>query len=213
MKSYRIILAALFLIFLSTGLKAQIFTGGSIGLGLSGGKSDNGAEVTDKPSHFYFEFSPEIGKFLSEKVAAGISLNLNYTRINNNSEIESLNMSSAYGVTPFLRYYAIKAGKFSAFGQANLGFSYSSSKSKNGAITTDGPKTSKLSFDIYPGLAFDVNEKLSLETYINVLNLGYSLETAVNGDNRSTSSGFNLGGGLDNIATIGNIRIGAIYKF
>lgn len=213
MKSYRIIIAAFFFSLLTAGLNAQVFVGGSFGVSLSGGKYDNGSEVSDRPSSLDFSLSPKIGKFLSEKTAVGVALNFGYSRDNNNADIEHIDMSSSYGVSPFLRYYAITAGKFSVFGQGSLGFTYSSSKSKTGTVTTDGPQNTGFSLNFVPGLAFNVNDKIALEASINVLNFGVGMTTAKSGNTTTTTTSVNLGGGMNNIINTGNISIGAIYKF
>lgn len=213
MKSFRIILAAFSISLLTAGANGQAFVGGSFGLRLNGGKFDNGTQTSDRPSELNLNLSPVFGKFISEKVALGIELDLGYSRESDNAAIEEIDLGSSFGVSPFLRLYAPLAGKLSVFGQGNLGFFYTSTKNKNGSTTTDGPKSTQLSFNIFPGLEYDLTEKLSLETSINVLNFGYSLNTSKSGNSTTTTSNFNLGGGIDNIVNVGNIRIGAIYKF
>jgi hypothetical protein len=212
MKSCRIALIAL-LALLSTGLNAQVFVGGNFNMNLSGGKNDNGTSITDRPSSFSLGLSPKFGKFLSEKAAVGVSLNFAMASSNNHANTETVVNSSSFGVSPFLRYYAIKMSKFSVFGQGSIGFSYASSKTKFGTDVTDGPKTTSFSLSIVPGVAFDLNEKLSLETSINVLGFGLSQNMQKAGNSKETSTNLNLGAGLGNIVNTGNITIGAIYKF
>lgn len=213
MKLFRFILTAFFAFLLTSGLNAQVFVGGGFGVSSSGGNFDNGNQQTDRPSEFDFNFSPVVGKFLSEKMAIGLSLNLGLSVDNNNAAIETIDTQSSFGLTPFVRYYVITAGKFSVFGQGNLGFAFSSSKSKTGGTTTDGPKNTQVSFQVVPGLAYELNEKISLETAINVFSLGYSINSSKVGDNVTTNYNSRLGLGLNNIANVGNINIGAIFKF
>lgn len=212
MKSYKIALIALFAL-LSTGLNAQVFVGGNFNVNFSGGKNDSGTSTTDKPSSFNLGLSPKIGKFLSEKAAIGVSLNFSMTGSNNHANTETISNSSSFGVSPFLRYYAIKMNKFSVFGQGNIGFSYAASKTKFGTDVTDGPKTTTLSLSVFPAVAYDLNEKLSLETSINVLGFGLYQSTAKSGSFKETNTSANFGAGLGNIVNVGNITIGAIYKF
>ena len=183
----------------------------NFGLNTSGGSFDNGNITTDKPSSVSFNISPMVGKFLSENVAVGALINFTLSRTNNNGTPEVINSSSAIGITPFLRYYAIKMDKFSIFGQGNVGFSYSGSKSKVDGTSTDGPKTTTLSLNVMPGLAYDVSSKLSLETNINFLNLGLTYSVVTNGSDKNRTANFGVGAGLDNIVTVGTISIGAIY--
>ena len=212
MKTNKIVLIVIFILFPFI-LNAQVFLGGNFGLNMSGGNNDNGIITTDKPSTVSFNISPMAGKFLSEKVAVGALLNFSYSQTNNNGTPEVINSSSAIGITPFLRYYAIRMDKFSIFGQGNVGFSYSGSMSKVNGTSTDGPKTTALSLTVMPGLAYDVSSRLSLETNINFLNFGLSYSVAKSGSDKNRTVNFGVGGGLGNIVTVGTISIGAIYKF
>jgi outer membrane protein len=212
MKTNKIVLIVIFVL-IPFFLNAQVFLGGNFGLNMSGGKFDNGTITTDKPTAVSFNISPMVGKFLSENVAVGALIGFSFSQTNNNGTPEVINSSSTIGITPFLRYYAIKMDKFSIFGQGNLGFSYSGSMSKVNGTSTHGPKTTTLSFTVMPGLAYDVSSKLSLETNINFLNLGLTYNIVTNGSDKNRTANFGVGAGLDNIVTIGTISIGAIYKF
>ena len=112
-----------------------------------------------------------------------------------------------------MRYYAIKWDKFSVFGQGNIGLALSNSRTKVDGSTTDGPKTTELYLSVYPGLSYDISDKLSLQTSLNILSLGYNYTTTKIGSNTGNSSNFNIGAGLSNIVSISAITIGAIYKF
>jgi hypothetical protein len=212
MKTIRLIISV-FLTFIFFNLNAQVFIGGNIGFNTSGGSIDNNGISTDKPTTTSFNLSPIVGKFLSENFAVGAALNFGFTSTKTPGSPETTNTSSAVGITPFLRYYAVRMDKFSIFGQGNIGFSYSSSKSKSDGVTTDGPKTTNLFLNIVPGLSYDVSSKLALETTINILNFGFSDNIVKNGGNKNTTTSFGLGAGLTNIVSVGAISIGAIFKF
>ena len=212
MKTNKIILIIIFVLFPFI-LNAQVFLGGNFGLNMSGGNLDNGNITTDKPSTVSFNISPMVGKFLSEKVAVGALINFSFSQTNNNGAPEVINSSSTIGITPFLRYYAIRMDKFSIFGQGNVGFSYSGSTSKVDGTSTNGPKTTTLALTVMPGLSYDVSSKLSLETNINFLNFGLNYSVAKSGSDKNRTVNFGVGGGLSNIVTVGTISIGAIYKF
>ncbi len=212
MKTNKIVLIVIFVLFPFI-LNAQVFLGGNFGLNMSGGNIDNGTITTDKPTTVSFNISPMVGKFLSENVAVGALINFSFSQNNNNGTPEVINSSSTIGITPFLRYYAIKMDKFSIFGQGNIGFSYSGSMSKVNGTSTNGPKTTTLSLNVMPGLAYDVSSKLSLETNINFLNFGFSYSVSKSGPDKNRTTNFGVGAGLDNLVTVGTISIGAIYKF
>lgn len=212
MKNYRWILIGLFTFF-CVSLNAQFFVGGNFNLNTSGGSTDNGTTTTDDPSSFNFNLSPKIGKFLSEKIAVGAALNVTFSRTKTPGINEIISKSSTYGIVPFLRYYAIKMDKFSVFGQGNIGLSFSGSSTKVGGTSTDGPTTTNIYLNVMPGLAYDVNDKLSLETSLNILSFGYYNTTVKNGSVKDKTSSFNFGAGLSNVVSVGNLTIGAIYKF
>jgi hypothetical protein len=212
MKPNRFILIVLFTsvcIFSS----AQVFVGGKFGFNTSGGSIDNGTTTTDKPSTVSFNFSPKAGIFISEKLAPGAALNFTLSRTKTPGITETIDKSTTIGVSPFLRYYAVKLNNFSLFAQGNTGFSYTKPTTKVGGTSTDGAITTNLYLNVVPGLAYDLNDKFSFETTINVLSLGYYHTTVKNGPTKNKTSSSNMGAGLDNIVTSGNISVGAIYKF
>ena len=212
MKSYRVFSIVLFsLLFIS--VNAQVFVGGNFGFSTTNNKSQFGATTTSKGSDYDFTLSPIMGKFLSEKFAVGVELDLSLSGSKAVANTETIHKSSSVGVSPFLRYYAIKWDKFSIFGQANLGVTFTGSSTKTDGTTTDGPKSTRLYLSIYPGLSYDISEKLSLQTSLNILSFGYNYKTTKVGTTKDINSSFIFGAGLSDIVSIGNITIGAIYKF
>jgi outer membrane protein len=212
MKSIKIVLIALFSLFY-VSLNAQLFIGGSFGLHGSGGNTDDGTTTTDKTSSFGFSISPRVGKFLTEKVAVGLEVDFNYNHSKTPGVNEVISNSSTIGFSPFLRYYVISFNKFSVFGQGNVGLSFSGSSTKTNGTSNDGPKITRISLNIAPGLAYDLSDKLSLETSLHFLGLGFDESISKQGTSTDRNSNFNFNAGLDNISQLGAITIGAIYKF
>ena len=212
MKSLKVILIALFPFF-SINLDAQVFVGGSLGFSNSSDKTENSSVTTYKSSSYSFSFLPIVGKFLSEDLAVGLSLNVTLNESKTGISSGNQTESSTIGGSPFLRYYPIKWNKLSVFGQGNIGLNFSRSSTKTGSGTSDGPKITKSYLKIYPGLAYAVSDKFSLETSLNFLSFGYYHLITKNGSYKDQASSFNIGAGLDGIVTVGNITIGAIYKF
>jgi len=211
MKSYHVIILSLFSL-LCINLDAQYFVGGNFSLSTVNSKKDNGV-TTDKSTVYTFSLDPSIGKFLSEKVAAGFSLNIAFEGGTSGPNPETKFKTSTIGASPFFRYYAIKWNKFSVFGQGNIGFMFSNTSETTAGTKSDGPKDSRYYFSIYPGLSYDIGDKLQLQTSINILSFGYSYHVTKDGSGESRTSGFRMGAGLNNIVSVGNISIGAIYKF
>lgn len=212
MKSYRVFSIFLFSL-ICFSVNAQVFVGGTFGFITTNIKYLDGATTTLKGSNFNFTLSPFVGKFLSEKFAIGIKLDLSLSGSKTGVNTETINKSSSIGASPFLRYYAIKWNKLSLYGQGNIGVEFSNSSVKTGGVTNDEPKDTRLYLSIYPGLAYDITNKLSLQTSLNILSFGYNYSTSKNGTSKSNSSSFNVGAGLGNIVSVNAITIGAIYKF
>lgn len=212
MRLYRLFLVALFSIFYICS-NAQIFVGGGLGLSTSGGAVNNGNVTTNKTSTMSFGFSPKIGKFFNEKVVAGVGLDLTFSRTKNPGNVDVITTSSGLGFAPFVRYYAVRWNKFSVFGEGTLDLSFLKNSSKAGNITAQGPKTNAISLSIVPGLSYDLNEKFSLETSLDFMQLGFRNTNQVSGNSNDRTSNFAIGAGLNDLATLGQITIGAIYKF
>ncbi len=211
MKSYKLFLIGLLLLS-GISLKAQFFVDGSIRFSTSG-YQNNETTPAHKNSSYSLDLKPGAGKFLSDKLAVGVDLDIslsgNKTNINNETETRT----SGIGVTPFLRYYAFRWNKFSVFGQGYLGLDFSGTRVDSGGTITKGPKNTRISLGVFPGLAYDLTDNLSLQTSLNILNLGFSYVITKEGSTKTNSANFNIGAGISNIIALNAITIGAIYKF
>jgi outer membrane protein len=212
MKYYHVFSTVLFS-FICISVDAQVFVGGNFGFNTTNNKTIAGAATTQNSSNFSFALSPYVGKFLSEKLAIGVELDLSLSGSKTGVYVETTTKSSSIGISPFLRYYVIRWNKLSLFGQGNIGVELSNSSIKTGADTNDGPKNTRLYLSIYPGLAYDITDKLSLQTSLNILSLGYNNNNSKDGTSKTNSSSFNVGAGLGNIVSLNAITIGAIFKF
>jgi hypothetical protein len=194
--------------------QAQYFGGGSLGFNASGGKVDFGDVETDMDSQSSFHFNPRGGIMHSDNLWLGLELNLSVSRDKEAGDPEIINTSTAFGFAPFVRYYALEMGKFSLFGQGQLGLDFISSKSESGGTTTSSPNTTRIRLSAFPGVSYQVSEMLALEATINAFNFSAyrSVQKSDNGD-KAISNGIGFGAGLDNLATTGALTIGATVKF
>jgi outer membrane protein len=210
MKRIYIVLSLLFCT--TVIINAQFVAGGSIGFSSSGGTTENNGNKTDNTSTSTFTFSPMVGKFFSSNFLGGIKLGISSTHTDKPSA-NTTTSESNFGITPFARYYALRVNKFSIFGQAELGIGFGSDKTKVNGTTTSNPKTSSFSLIAYPGIAYDLTDKVQLEASIGGFNFGFYNQ--VEKDDNYTQRNHNFGFGLDltDIATTGSINIGAIIKF
>jgi len=194
-------------------LDAQVFTGGNFGLNVSGFEKTDNDLTTQNSSGFNFDLMPEAGIFLSEKVAVGVELNSAFSWAKSGVSSETINSSFNFGGGPFVRYYAFQWNKFSVFGQGTVGMESSSSSIKTDISTIEGEKSTRTYLTVFPGLAYDISDRISLETYLNFLRLSYSYSVIKDGPQETRISGFNAGTSLNNILSLNAVVIGAIWKF
>ena len=158
---------------LSAGIvKAQYIAGGSISFSSNGGTVDNGTTTTDQNSRTSFYFNPKAGYFLSDDFLVGVELNLGTNKTTNPGVNERIITSNSFGITPFARYYAIRMDRFAIYGQGQLNVSFGHTKDKTGGTINAEPKTTSFGINIYPGISYDLNDKIQLEAGINLLSLG-----------------------------------------
>ena len=191
----------------------QLFVGGSVGFNTSGGSTETNGVTVDHQTNTNFSFSPSVGYFLTDKFAVGGSLSLLTNRVVTPGNTETVDVQRTFGISPFVRYYAYRLNKFSIFGTGYLGLGWNTQKSTTGPITTTDPTTTMFRFGVTPSVSYDLTDKISLEAGINLLSMGYNYNTskASNGD-RSSSSNFYFGAGVNNLFTTGSVVIGAIIK-
>jgi len=207
----------MFLLFLnvSSSLRAygQFFVGGSLGYSANGGSYEDNGTTTDKSSSMNVTFNPQGGYIISEDLHVGTYLSFGISHSNSHTDPEFISNTTSYGIQPFIRYYAFRFNKFSLFGQGQTNAGFSITKTKTGDTTEDGPKTASFGLSVFPGMAFDINDKVQLMASINAfsLSLSHSIEKEDDIVDRSTYFGF--GANLNSILTSGNVTVGAIIIF
>jgi hypothetical protein len=203
----------LFASLISLGINAQTFVGGNFGLNVTHSVTDN--SQTNPPSNntFQFNITPFAGKFLSEKFAVGGAFNFSYLIDKESSSIDTKSTNTKIGIGPFIRYYPLKWNKLSVFCQGNLGVNLSFISDNVGGTETNNPKTTQIYLNCFPGISYDISDRISLETSLNFAKLGMSYDITKNGTSTFTNYNFGFGGALNNIITPGAVTIGAIIKF
>jgi hypothetical protein len=194
-------------------LNGQYFTGGNIQINNSSSKTEYQTNLTQSSKSFAITLSPEFGKFLNEKLAIGLYLNFQYHSDKNGTDLVVTEITKGIGLTPFIRYYAWSWNKFSVFSEAYTGAEFSKKTNKTGNNPTNGPRWLRYYFGFSPGLAYNLNDNLSFQTNLNFLNLSCSFTTIKDGSLIVKNSNVIFGTGLDDILSVGNVTIGAIYKF
>ena len=129
-------------------MNAQWYIGG--GVGYTNNKISNGV-VDQKTSTF--KLLPEIGYNLDENWTVGAQLGYSYSKDNGVK-------TNGFEVSPYLRRNIVKWEKVNLFCDLGLGYAYT----KTGDV-----KVNAFSVGLYPGVAVNLNEKISFVTKIGAL--------------------------------------------
>lgn len=210
----RILLAIVVLAVCSVGAQAQYFVGGQFGFSTNGGSQKSGGVSVDKPKYTSFNLSPSVGKFISDKLAVGVSLNFSVESVKTTySGDTQTDKTTGFGIAPFARYYFLQMNKFGIFAEGQIGLSYSNSKQPS-VGPDEELKTTTFGFNILPVAYYNLSDKLSLEASVSLFNFGFNTSTQKDqDDNKNITNSFGFGAGLNGLVNTGNISIGAIYKF
>jgi hypothetical protein len=201
---------------------AQYFVGGSLGLSTHSSKTEiDGYGTVKSPSTFGFSITPKVGYYLNPKVAVGLSASFGYSDSTIYTTTPKTEVKTySWSVSPFARYSFLQFGKFSVLAEATVGINGSSLKTKE-TSTVDGISTFGYGVNVAPILSYDISKKFSLETKLNFLALGFNYtktktpaEISATGTEQNVKeSDFGFGVNSNNLVTVGDITIGAIYKF
>jgi hypothetical protein len=202
MKNARVLMLILST-FVCLNSNSQIFVGGNIRL-----NSSNSSTTDTKSSSHNVVISPDFGKYLSDKLAVGVSLN--YYNEQHKSDGTQDDAISSIGLSPFIRYDFFTMGKFAIYGQGNIGLDFRKAKPYPATVETKSIRT-YLRFN--PGLSYELNDHILLQTSTNFLSFGYDYIASTHESPKLRSSSFNLNTTLDNVISLIPLNIGAIYRF
>lgn len=177
---------------------------------VSGGFSYTSSEEANDDKSSSFVITPRLGYELNDKwsIGGGIGYSSSSEK-NGNDEVNR----SLFEIAPFARYKIASLSKFNFQAEAVLAFGFGSSEYINNGTVVSEPDLSSTGFSIAPVIGYEINEKWTLETTINLFGLNYQTYTEEEGGNSDDSSDFYLGAGTDDIFTTGAITVSAIYKF
>ncbi len=139
--------------------------------GFSSLETEEGTKLTN------WGLAPEIGYFVTDKLAVGLGLFYTSSCYDLNEEgIDKLTLNT-FGVNPYVRYHFIAKGAFKMYGQAD--FIYASAKQDaDGAESTDF-----FSVGVKPGVSYNLSDCFAINATFG--NLGYE-------DMKDTYSRFGL---------------------
>lgn len=131
--------------------------------------TNSGTTVTNEaPKKFGGSFGIGGGYFLTENIAAGLSINLSGSKITPPDTSDPIEKASGFGVGLFGRYYVPLGESFYFHGQLGFGLGKSSSSEEKSGVVTDNPDVSTLSIGISPGFTFFPTKRVGLD-----LSFGY----------------------------------------
>jgi hypothetical protein len=176
---------------------AQFYLGGSLNFSNQVSKPEGKEKVTKSE----FSIAPEIGYSVNQDFDLGLSFGLT------NAKDEKKAKTSGWAVSPYARYSFVEFGKFSVWGSGALFF---------GENKIDNLKFKATNFGlaISPVLKCTLSDRFDLISNLNFLNIGFVQSTEkVDGKKQGTNTNFGLNVNTNDVATLGKVSIGFIYKF
>jgi len=168
---------------------AQFYLGGSTGLEI---KNTSYANGNPSSSIFIMEVYPELGYFLNKRWSVGGELGFGITNYSNSDKTD-FNLR----FNPYVRYSIIQAGKFEIIGKGSINPEFRSNYSYFG-------------IHIDPILAYNLNDRIILQATLKFLTFRTYFEEYRDKD---SSFGFKVGMDANNLANLGSLTVGFLYKF
>jgi hypothetical protein len=140
-------------------LFTSIFASGQTEEGdrLVGGTVSFGTQfVQDIDNPVFFNFNPNYGKFVTDHIAAGVGIDINYLKQSNFVNRTSLSL------LPFGRYYVGSSDVLQFYAEVKGGFIYQRTSNNGGTANDNG-----FQINAGPGVAFFLNENVSLDFLVN----------------------------------------------
>ena len=212
----KIFLSVLAIAAMATTANAQLWVGGSLGFSHEGGVIKTKEADTDKPSVNSFSFAPMVGFELNEKLSVGGKLDFtNESTKQTVGDTDTKRTKTTFGITPFARYTFVEFNKFGLLAEAGIPVSFISSKHDNGSKTVKGDPETSIGLYVRPMLTYSLNDNFQLECGLNFLSLDVEHSVIKDRDdkkNKNITNTFNFGVDSRNVATVGFVTIGFIYK-
>ena len=160
------ILMTLAAIAMATTMNAQFYVGGGVGYSHS--------KVGDVKAD-QFKILPEFGYNLDDQISLGVSVGYTHSK---SDDIKT----DGFEIAPYLRYTFVKWNMVNAF--IDLGIDYAYTKA-------DEVKVNAIGAGVFPGLAVNLNDKISFVTKIGALS--YVHANTKRGDAEVKGDEFNIG--------------------
>ena len=182
----------------SVAASAQVYVGGGIGFSSEKEAYLDGTPEPDSLTKFHL--TPEVGYNLSDNLAVGIGLGINYGK-------QGDTKNTGFEIAPYARWTFVKWNKVSLFLEGGLAYGFDKTKSEhesgNQTISTE-TKNAYFKIGVKPGLRVDLTDHVALMTRVGWF--GYEC-TMPDGDDMNNGSRF----GLDVDGE--NLTFGLLYSF
>ena len=162
---------------MATTMNAQWYIGGGVGY--------NHTKVEDAKTDV-FKIVPEIGYNLDDNLAVGLGIGYTYNKADGVK-------TNGFEIAPYLRYTFAKLDKVNVFCDLGIEYDY---------VKAGEVKTNAFGVGLYPGLAVNLNDKISFVTKVGALSYVHAKVT-----DGPKADNFNIG--LDGSA----LSFGVYYNF
>ena len=181
------------LIFIGMALNAQIYMGLRFDINTENVSDNDGDKRT---TNINFGLYDEIGYRLTDVWDIGMEFGgMIGTYKNHYSDFEST--SAHWLFSPYARYSIVKYGKFDVKAKGSLSF--------------EGTKDYfQAGIHIVPMLVYNLSNRVDLQTNLNFFDCGFYYKKIKDGN---LTTKFGLGGNSNDLATVGSLTIGFVYKF
>jgi hypothetical protein len=150
----------------------NLLLGGSGQFGISTSTQNHGEEITYQNTSF--GLSPQVGYFLSDRVAAGLSFGFNsYRQRSQGSQSIFQNHNNHFSIGPFVRAYQMVSEKAGFFGQVSGTYGVGRYRNRRESTTWEERQTaSSLGAYFQPGFTYFIHQNLGAEFTFG--SIGYS---------------------------------------
>jgi len=192
---YKALVLAVSIFAFSQTTSAQVYIGGSLSMASYRQDKMENEKTTCSSS---LSFDPEVGYLYKDNWAFGGRLSIAYANSDTylGHSVDSSNKRYSFSLVPYAAYKALTFGSFSVWTEGSLRI-VPSRKYTDGVI----------GISIAPVLSYELGEHFILRTGLNFA----GLSLARNFDRGITA--FRLFADGDNILKVGDITIGAVYRF
>ena len=192
--------------------QAQMYIGGSIGVGYQKQSEDLKLTKTEDISILAFTFEPNLGYMFNDRVGIGIDFGIGF---GNGKQGDFTTNVMLWNVNPYFRWIAIDIADLKIYADTKFSIGGEQDKEELNGMKRDRNKIQNFGVNFIPGILYEINEHFSLTAQLNVLGLGYNMskttfyneEGYTDEDTRTIQDfGFAFNGKTD-------LNIGFIYIF